>query len=226
MLTSLTPSYSFLLKLAEIIKTGESLYMIYGTREDFIKARVQYIRDHEKARTFLRSTQSFEDHQILNTLDVYTGFQNLCSYFEKHEVVKRAALRTKLGALKFVNLKQYIDDFKRMLCQYQLVGRHRDSEEMIHTFLSTLPCDRYLHYKTQFQPTSMDEEFTYFKKIANAEAHYRSTESISTSFKKQSTVKLRNIKGRKLRARYSKPASARNVADLGTLQTTFKTSVN
>ena len=83
----------FALKSEVIIQTGESLYMIYETREDFIKARVQYIRDHEKARTVLRSTLSFEYHHLLKTLDVYSGFQNLCSYFEKDEVVERAALK-------------------------------------------------------------------------------------------------------------------------------------
>ena len=42
----------------------------------------------------------------------------------------------------------------------------------------------------------MDEAFTYFKKIADAEAHYRSTESKSTSFKKQSTVNCETSKGK------------------------------
>ena len=45
--------FKFSLKSEVIIQTGVSPYMIYGTREDFIKARVQYVRNHEKARSIL-----------------------------------------------------------------------------------------------------------------------------------------------------------------------------
>ena len=90
--------------------------------------------------------------------------------------MERATLRNKLSKLKLIQLRSYIQNFDRFLNEYQLLDGDRSTEDNIHAFMSCLPCDKYLQYKTLFQPKTIDEAFYFFRKIADAENTYRKTE--------------------------------------------------
>ena len=158
---------------AFIIVFPTKVYHFYGERDSYIKARSLQLKHTKSAQSIIRSTISLENVHLFDANNsVYHGFHKLCAHYERDNKLERINIKQRLSRLKVKNLQTYMIDFKRLLSEYESAGGNRDSEDIVNVFLTNLPNEKYLFYKTTFQGDSIDAAFLYFHTIAEKELNF------------------------------------------------------
>ena len=150
-----------------VIDVDNKLYHLYGSRESFVEARSKHLKQSNLVQSIVRTTISTENLYLFDNQDsVFMGYKRVCKQFFRDNRLERIAVKAKLSQLKVRSLFSYVNDFKRLLCEFESAGGSRESEDILNIFLSNLPNSKYLVYKTMFHGSSVDEAFEMFLNIA------------------------------------------------------------
>ena len=173
-----------------IVIVDGALYPLYTDLEEFKKARSEQVKEKEKVRSVIRSSIGFEHVHLFKHENVFLGFQVVVAQFGKDLQLERINIKRRLGKLKCRVLKDYINEFRRLLVELDHAGGKRESEEVLTVFLKNIPNSKYLTYKTLFTGTTVDEAFSHFKTIADKEENFRKSEEAPS----RETTRVRRVR--------------------------------
>ena len=130
----------FLILGSYLLVTKDVLVVVYNDREKYIKGLSQHQRAGQRAIAVIRSTLQIENHHFFDTNQgIKKGYLHLSKQFEKDDRLERLTVRDRLGKFNFKYLYPYIDQFKRLLADYEFVCGHRTNEEIVTHFLRNIP---------------------------------------------------------------------------------------
>ena len=175
---------------ALVLIVDTKLYTVLADKKKWIKAKRHYIKEKMFVNNQIKTTIARERvHIFTSQQSNFQGFKNIEKSFLKETDLEQAQIIKRLSTTKFKFIRQYIDAFDSLVCEYVAVGGNREDRIIHSMFLTKIP-DKYSTEKNIYNGSTLDQAMDYFRNIGDRETTYADQPS-TTSTKREYAKKLK-----------------------------------
>ena len=136
---------------ATIFVAGVNLYILYDSKDEYNKGVKKYLRDKQQTHFTISSTMTLDRRYLLNAeVDCYSSMQRIKTHFHRDFDLEQDAIFDRFEQLTFKNMSPFIEDFEKLLTEYESVGGDRNDKQLHKLCLRTLP-NRYNDRKSTYE---------------------------------------------------------------------------
>ena len=155
-----------------ILLRGNNIFIVCSDKKQWQKCKRKLIKEKNLVANVIRSSVDRRRIHVFDQAQTNCeGYTNISTLFIKEVELEQSSLLTKLGSIRFSNLRQYTDLFDNLVSEYSAVGGDGTERVLQSLYPNQIP-EQYTTEKNLYLGKTVDEAFEYFRTISDKEATY------------------------------------------------------